>query len=120
MSYAVKVPGMQAIFFLMDLPDDRENLVDIESGAWVEIPMNVNLWPEGARRPETILCQPRDDRKHYKLFKYRDEIEGTEWEKTGLNFGGTFSKDSWEEFAGRPGAIRALHAIPDDRGGEVD
>jgi hypothetical protein len=117
MSYAVKVPGMHAIFFLMDLPEGQEGL-DIEEDAWVEVPMNVNLWPEGARRPETVLCQSRDDHKHYKLFKYRNEIEGTEWEETGLNFGGTFSKDSWKEFAQRLGAIRALHAIPDDHDGK--
>jgi hypothetical protein len=68
----------------------------------------------GARQPETLLCQSSEDPKHYKLFKYRNEIEGSEWQDVGLDFGGTFSKDSWERFAAKLPAIRALQAIPDD------
>jgi hypothetical protein len=113
MSFAVKTPPLTSIYFLMDLPDNTEGL-EVEEGAWVEVPTNVNAWPEGARRPETVLCRSREDPKHYKLFKYRNEIEGTEWEETGLNFGGTFSKTSWERFAKSLPSLMALHAIPDE------
>jgi hypothetical protein len=64
MNCAVRVPGMNAVFFLLDAPDNSEG-IEIETGAWVEVPMNVNLWPEGGAstrdvalsvlgRPETL------------------------------------------------------------------
>ena len=116
MSCSVKIAGMQSLYFVTEAPDNLDGLVEIDPGAWVEVPMNVSAWPEGARRPESVLCRSMEDRKHYKIFKYRDEIEGTEWEEAGLNFGGTFSKASWERFASRLPAILALHAITDEEG----
>ncbi len=116
MSCAVKITGMPSIFFINEPPDDQEGL-EIEDGAWVEVPMNVSLWPEGARRPEQVLCRSKQDPLYYKLFKYRNEIEDSDWAVTGMNFGGTFSRHSWRNFASRLGAIRALQAIPDDEVG---
>jgi hypothetical protein len=115
---SVRTPFTQAVFFLNEIPENPDGSLEIEEGAWVEVPMNVAAWPEGARRPESVLCRSTEDPKHYKIYKYRNEIEGTEWEETGLNFGGTFSKDSWEDFARRLGAVRALHTVPDHDDGE--
>ncbi len=117
MTCAVKIPGMRSLYFLMDLPDDREDLDDIEEGAWIEIHRTLYFWREGADRPEVFLCRSRDDPRHCTLFQ-RDEIDATEWEETGLNFGGTFSRESWREFAERLRTIRAFQTIPDDRDGE--
>lgn len=115
MSYAVKTPPLRSIYFLMDLPEDREGL-EIEDGAWVDIPPNVHAWPPGTNAPEQVLCRLRQDPKHYKLFKYRDEIDGADWEDTGMNLGGTFSASSWGRFARGLGSLKALHAIPDAEG----
>jgi hypothetical protein len=104
------LPDRESIYFLTEPPDQTEGLEVVE-GAWVEVPTNVNLWPEGAARPETVLCRSRLDPKHYKMFKYRREIDSQEWEETGLNFGGTFSKLSWHAFASRIPSLMALQAI---------
>lgn len=115
MSCAVRTPPLDSVYFLTELPDSREGL-EIEEGAWIDIPPNVHAWPPGIRAPEQILCRSRDDPEHYKLFKYRDEVDGDEWEETGLNFGGTFSRRSWGRFAASLPSVRALHAIPDEEG----
>jgi hypothetical protein len=120
MNCSVQIHGTQSIYFLTETPDNPDGLLEIDPGAWVEVPMNVLWWPEGARRPESVLCRSTEDPKYYKIFKYRNEIEGTEWEEAGLSFGGTFSKDSWREFAERLGSMtRAMHTVPndDDHGG---
>jgi hypothetical protein len=111
MMYAVKAPPLDSVYFVADRPEDAPGLV-IEEGAWIDIPPNVHAWLPGIEAPEQVLCQSRDDPKHYKLFKYRDEVDGDEWEEVGL-FGGTFSKESWERFARRLDSLRALHAVAD-------
>ena len=98
MTYAVRVPALHTICFVMGEPFRKDGWT-VEPGAWVEVPINVNAWPDGAPRPEQVLCRSVDDEKHYKIFKYRDEVESDEWRETGLNFGGTFSTTSWEQFA---------------------
>jgi hypothetical protein len=115
MSCAVKVPGMNSVYFLTEPPDDREDF-EIEEGAWVEVPMNHHLWTEDSPRPDPVLCQSREDRQHYKIFKYRDQVEEEVWEETGLNFGGTFSRTTWKRLAALFPAVRALHAITEDEG----
>jgi hypothetical protein len=102
---------MSSIYFLTELPDDADAL-DLQEDAWVEIPTNVYAWPEGARRPEPVLCQSKEDPRHYKLFKYLNEIEGTDWEDTGMSFGGTFSAESWKAFAKSLASLKSLQAIP--------
>jgi hypothetical protein len=93
-------------------PDDAPGL-EIEGG-WIDIPPNVNAWPEGADRPEQVLCRSVSDPLHYKVFKYRRELDPAEFREIGMNFGGTFSKSSWERFAKSLPSLMALHAIPDE------
>ena len=115
MSCSVMLPDWDSIYFLTDPPDRTEGLQIVE-GAWVEVPINVGLWPDGAPRPETVLCRSRRDPEHYKLFKYRREVDAQEWDEAGLHFGGTFSKQSWNAFASRIPSLLALQAIPDREG----
>jgi hypothetical protein len=115
MSCSVKVHDMQSIYFLTEPPDDQRG-IEVGPDEWIEVPMNVNVWPEGARRPDQALFRSLKDRKHYKLFKYRDEADPAEWDPVNFYFGGTFSKASWERFAERLPAVRALHAVPDEEG----
>ena len=115
MSCSVMLPERDSIYFLTELPDQTDGLQIVED-AWVEVPMNVNLWPEGAPRPETVLFRSRCDPKHYKMFKYRREVDPREWEEAGVHFGGTFSKHSWHAFASRIPSLMAIDAIPDREG----
>ena len=98
MVHAVRVPADKTICFVMGEPVTKPGWT-VEPGAWVEVPINVNAWPVDMPRPEQVLCRSVEDEKHYKIFKYRDEVEPEEWEETGLSFGGTFSAASWREFA---------------------
>lgn len=105
MSCSVTLPELESIYFLTEPPDDATGL-EVDPGAWIEVPLNVSVWPEGARRPEQALFRSRTDRKHYKLFKYRDEADLEDWEPANYYFGGTFSKASWARFAERLPAVR--------------
>ena len=112
---SVVIPGLKALYFLTELPRDPKGL-EIDRGAWIDIPSNVHAWPEGVKQPEQVLCRSSEDPKHYKLYKYRREIEGTDWEDTGLLFGGTFTAESWDRFAKRMASILAIHALADEEG----
>jgi hypothetical protein len=115
MTCAVKVPSLHSIFFLTEPPEDREDF-EIEEGAWIEVPMNHLLSTEDSPPHDPVLCRSREDHQHYKIFKYRDQVDETIWEDTSLDFGGTFSKASWARFAALFPRIRALQAITDDKG----
>jgi hypothetical protein len=112
---AVQIPRMDSRYFLTEYPRNPQGL-EVELGAWIDIPPNVHAWPEGARAPEQILGRSLEDPKHYKLFKYRREIDGTDWEDTGMSFGGTFTAESWEAFARSLASLNSLQTIPGDEG----
>jgi hypothetical protein len=112
---AVQIPGMDMLYFLTELPEDPDGL-KIELGAWVQIPSNVHAWPPSVKAPEQVLCRSKEYPNHYKLYKYRREIEGTNWEDTGLGFGGTFTSKSWESFAKGMASILAIHALAEAEG----
>ena len=109
-SCSVNIPGTNSLYFLTEIPRDRKEL-DIKLGDWIDIPPNVHAWPEGTKAPEQVLCRSKEDPKHYKLFKYRREIEGSDWEDTGMNFGGTFSAGSWEAFARSLASLKTLQTV---------
>ena len=113
MSCAVKIPGVPAVFFLTDVPDDPDEL-EIEEGAWVEIVSNYALWSGDAEVPRQFLCQSTADPKHYKMFKNTRDINPEEFAPTNLTFGGTFSKTSWNHYVQKAVPfIKSFHAIPD-------
>ena len=98
MVHAVRVPARNAIYFVMGEPVTKPGWT-VEPGAWLDVPININDWPLNMPRPEQVLCRDVEDKQHYKVFKYRDEIEPELWEQIDLNFGGTFSTSSWNLFA---------------------
>ncbi len=112
---SVQIPGIDVVHFLTELPKDPDGL-KIELGAWVQIPSNVHAWPEGVKAPDQVLCRSKEDPKHYKLYKYRREIEGTDWEDTGLLFGGTFTAESWERFHKIMVSFRQLDLVATEEG----
>lgn len=56
------------------------------------LPEDLHLWPEGAARPEVVLCVARDDPKHYRIFKYGKDVDRTVFNPTGKNFGGVLPR----------------------------
>ncbi len=112
MTYAVEVPELNAICFVVDRPEPRDGMTVIE-GAWIDVPMNLFLQSPGAKDPDQVLSQNEDDPLHYKLFKYRDELISSGFRDTGMHFGGTFSKAAWGEFLDNYDALRPAWSIPD-------
>lgn len=107
MVHAVRVPAgsYDTIYFVMGEPFVRSGWT-VEPGAWLEVPVTVNEWPINHPRPDQVLCRSIEDDKHYKIFKYRDEVDPGEWFDVSLIFGGTFSPDSWRRFAEQLPSIR--------------
>jgi hypothetical protein len=112
---AVQIPGMGSVYFLTELPTDTDGL-EIELGAWIDIAPNVYAMPPGTKPPEQVLCRSTEDPKHYKLYRYRREIEGTDYEETGLMFGGTFTAESWERFHGIMASFSHLDRVAAEEG----
>lgn len=121
MRCVVKVPGLDTIYSLMEVPAGRDGLV-IEEGAWIEVPPDIVDWPDGADRPPSpTLGVSRSDPGHYRLFKRPEEVEAAGFEPTGKSFGGHYSPSQWERLVRRIPSMRAFEAIKgNDRPGAMD
>jgi hypothetical protein len=117
---AVTIPEMYTTFFLGELPENREGL-EVNEGAWVEIPGDLSQWPEGTDAPEQTLCRSTADPKVYRLFKYDREIDRSQFIPTGMAYGGVYSREMWERFVEDLPHIKEFHAIKGhDRPGAMD
>jgi hypothetical protein len=117
---AVTIPEMYTTFFLGELPENREGL-EVNEGAWVEVPEDLSLWPEGTIAPDQTLCRSTTDPKVYRVFKYDREIDRSEFAPTGTVYGGVYSPEMWERFTRALPGIKAFHAIKGrDRPGAMD
>jgi hypothetical protein len=111
MLYAVTIEPLNATFFVSQRPDDNE--WEVQEGVELEIPFNYDTWSEGAKPSEQILCISVSDPNHYKIFKYRQNVDPAEFKPTGKHFGGVYSKSTWTRFMSNlPGAL-AVHNVPD-------
>jgi hypothetical protein len=118
--YAVTIEPIESIYFLSERPEgerweaiQKNTKVKVEEGVGIEIPTNVNLWPDGAECPEQVLCRSTSDPKQFKIFKYTREINRNEFVPTGKNFGGAYSAKSWERFLEHLPSRLATLEIPD-------
>jgi hypothetical protein len=117
---AVTIPEMYTTFFLGELPENREGL-KVDEGAWVEIPEDLSLWPEGTVAPQQTLCRSTTDPKIYKVFKYDSQIDRSMFMPTGTTYGGVYTREMWERFVRDLPDIKAFHAIKgNDRPGAMD
>jgi hypothetical protein len=94
--YAVTIAPLRAVFFLDERPE--ENGWQVEEGVELDLPFNYDSWPEGEERPEQILCTSIAEPKHYKMFKYRRDIDTSEFRPTQKHFGGIYSRSTWSRF----------------------
>jgi hypothetical protein len=117
----VKIHGLSAIYYLMELPEESDDW-DVEPGAWIEIPADIADDPIGIDDPPPrTLAVCRSNPKHYRLFKDPDEVERAGFEPTGMNFGGVYSPSQWSRFVKIIPSLIAFEAIGDnDRPGAMD
>lgn len=114
MRCVAKIPGVDTIYELEETPADREGL-EIEEGAWVEVPSDRSDRPAGIDRLlQRTLGRSTTDPKHYKLFEHPGEVEPAGFEPTGMIYSGRYSPSAWERFARAIPSIKAFHAMPDD------
>jgi hypothetical protein len=96
MMYAVTVEPLNSVCFLTERPE--ESRWEVQEGIQLDIAANYADWPPGEDRPEQILCVSASGPRTYKLFKNLKDIDPKEFLPSGRNFGGLFSKASWERF----------------------
>jgi hypothetical protein len=107
----VKIHGLDAIYYLPELPDEGDDW-EIEEGAWVEVGPDVEDDPTGPDRPASwTLAISKDDPKHYRLFKYPEGVESAGFEPTGRSYGGVYSRSMWERLAEAIPWMRSFEAI---------
>ncbi len=117
----VKVRGLDTLYWLPELPDDRSELDLVEEGATASVSPGLEDFPDGLERP----CYPplgrcKSDPKQYRLFHGRKEVEHAGYEPTGHFYGGTRSPEQWRNLVKRIPAMRAFAAIPPDPPGVME
>jgi len=97
--YAVRVPSLNALFFVTARP--RGNGLEIRDEVEIDIPPTysgtVNA-QEAKADCRQILCQSNENPNVYKIFKDENDIPGSGFKRTDEEFGGVFSGASWERF----------------------
>ena len=119
MRCVVRLPWMYSIFSLSEIPPDREYLerqgLEIEEGAWVEVPSDLPDWPaRNGQLAKRVLGRCGTNPQHYKMFKTLEEAERSGFEPTGMSHGGDYTPAMWSRFASALPKIKAFHEIPDD------
>lgn len=111
--YAVTIEPLKAVFFLAE--DPGEGPWNVEGGIDLDFPPNYDLWPEGSPMPEQVVCVSTTDPKHFKVYKYNQDIDPDEFRSTRMTFGGFYSRRAWERFTSKLSAHLRFANIPDDQ-----
>jgi hypothetical protein len=117
----VKIHGLSAIYYLMEVPNESDDW-EVEEGAWIEVPSDIADWPIGTNSPPPpTLAVSKFNPKHYKMFKHQEEVERDGFEPTGMSYGGVYSPSQWKRLVERIPSMRAFEAIKgNDRPGAMD
>jgi hypothetical protein len=111
MLYAVTIDPLEAVFFLGERPE--ETCWQVQEGVQLDLPFNYDTWPEGEEHPEHVLCTSISEPTHYKMFKYKRDIDFSEYRPALKHFGGVYSKSTWARFIKNlPGAL-AVQDVPE-------
>jgi hypothetical protein len=111
MLYAVTIDPLEAIFFLGEPPE--QNCWQVQEGVELDLPFNFGTWPEGEEPPEQVLCTSISEPNHYKMFKYKRDINLSEFKPTLMQFGGIYSRSTWARLMKNLPAALAVHNVPD-------
>jgi len=110
----VKIKGLNALYFLEELPEDREELDLVVEGGGVSVPPDIVDWPEGADQPMRVLGVSRSDPRRYRLFRSPGEVGPAGFDPTSLNYGGIYTPRMWQLLAKGIPDMRAFEATPAD------
>jgi hypothetical protein len=108
---AVTVPPLNTTFFLAERP--AEGPYDVEEGVELDAAFNLYDGPRGDERAHPTLCRSVSNPKHYKVFKSPREVDPGAFRPTGTNFGGFFSRNTWQRFQEQLPVALADLPIPD-------
>jgi hypothetical protein len=97
MLYALTIEPLNTICFLSERPEGNE--WEVQEGVSLDITFNFNIGPWDPEGAGHILCVSTLDPRYYKLFKNKRDIDPDQFQPMGRQFGGLFSKPSWERFA---------------------
>jgi hypothetical protein len=119
MLYAVTVEPFNVICFVTDRPDD--NPWEVEEGVELDIYPLFGTWTPDLGPLHQTLCVSISDPKYFRVYLHSKDIGIKEFRPTGRDFGGLFSKASWERFAKTaPGIIAALCTDDDEPRGAAE
>ncbi len=117
----VTIRGLDTLYWLDELPDDRGELDLVEEGATVAVPPGLEDFPDGLeRRSYPALGRHKDDPKQYRLFRHEEEIEPAGFEPIESFYGGHYSPKQWRWLVKQIPAMRAFAAIPPDPPGVME
>jgi hypothetical protein len=111
MLYAVTIDPLNAIFFLGERPE--ESAWHVQEGVELDLPFNYDTWPDGEKPPEQVLCTSLSEPSHYRMFKYKRDVDLSEYRPTLKHFGGIYSKSTWLRFMKNLPAALAVQGVPD-------
>jgi hypothetical protein len=110
--YAVTIEPFHTTFFVSERPDDNE--WEVQEGVSLDLSPIYGTWTPNLGPLRQVLCVSISDPKDYKIFLNGNDINPTEYRPTGRDFGGLFSKSSWERFAKEVPAAIAFLELGDD------
>jgi hypothetical protein len=111
MLYAVTIDPLKAIFFLDERPE--EDSWQVQEGVKLDLPFNYATWPDGEDPPEQVLCTSISEPNHYRMFKYKRDIDLSEFRPTLKHFGGVYSSSTWARFMKNLPAGLAVQDVAD-------
>ena len=111
----VKIRGLNSLYSLKELPEDRDELDLVEEGAWITVPPDITAWPpEVTDPPPPTVARSKDDPKKFRLFRLAGDVEPAGYEPTGLSYGGVRTPEQWTRTVKNIPWRRAFAAIPPD------
>jgi hypothetical protein len=113
MQCVVKIPALNTLYYLEEIPPPDEDLV-IEEGAWVDVSRDGEDSNGTDREPEWTLGLSGSDPSHYKLFEYPDQVEAAGFEPTGMRYGGFYLLPHWERLMSILPSLKAFEAMEDN------
>jgi hypothetical protein len=80
----------------------------------IDVPVGIFEWPVGADAPENVLGRSTRDPSRFRAFKYRREMQETEFEPFGMSYALFGTDRQWRTFMDGMRAAEAIGSQTDD------